>query len=169
MKMQFTIGQASCLSPSFGKIETGWKPVLLWVALLFAPFVLRAQSYSIDWYKVAGGGGTSTGAAYQVTGTIGQPDAGGAMTGGNYSLTGGFWSLISVVQTPGAPTLTITHSGNTVKVFWPYPSAGWMLQQNNDLTIPANWSASGGISNDGVNNFITIISPTGNLFFRLKQ
>ena len=123
--------------------------------LLNSAFCLSAfgQSYSIDWYKIAGGGGTSTGATYQVTGTIGQPDAGGAMTGGNYSLTGGFWSLIAVAQTPGAPTLTITQSGNTVKVFWPYPSAGWTLQQNSDLTTPANWSPSGGISNDGVNNY----------------
>src|ERR1035441_53996 len=66
-----------------------------------------AQSYSIDWYKIAGGGGTSTGATYQVTGTIGQPDAGGAMTGGGYSVTGGFWLLISVVQTAGLPNLVI--------------------------------------------------------------
>jgi|ERR1017187_1906644 hypothetical protein len=74
----------------------------------------------------------------------------------------------SIVQTIGAPALTITHSGSTVKVLWPYPSTGWTLQQNSDLTT-ANWTPSGGISNDGVNNFITITSPTGNLFFRLKQ
>src|ERR1039458_1945409 len=75
-----------------------------------------AQSYSIDWYKIAGGGGTSTGGTYQVSGTIGQPDAGGAMTGGSYSLTGGFWSLYAV-QTPGAPLLTITYIGNQAIVF----------------------------------------------------
>jgi hypothetical protein len=46
------------------------------------------------------GGGTGTGGVYSVTITIGQPDASGAMTGGSYSLTGGFWALISVVQTP---------------------------------------------------------------------
>ena len=125
-----------------------------------------AQSYSVDWSKIAGGGGTSTAGNYQVSGTIGQSDASGPMTGGNYSLTGGFWSLISIVQTVGAPTLTITHSGNTVKISWPYPSTGWTLQQNSDLTT-ANWSPSGGISNDGTSNFITIVPPTGNLFFRL--
>ncbi len=135
---------------------------------LLIPTISFAQSYSIDWYKVSGGGGTSTGATYQVTGTIGQPDAGGAMTGGNYSLTGGFWSLISVVQTTGAPTLTITQSGNTIKVSWPYPSTGWTLQQNSNLSASGGWTASGGISNDGVNNYITITSPTGNLFFRLS-
>jgi len=32
-----------------------------------------AQSYSIDWFKVAGGGGTSTNAQYSLSGTIGQP------------------------------------------------------------------------------------------------
>jgi len=144
------------------------KMILNILALLLLALTAHAQSYSIDWYKIAGGGGTSTGGTYQVSGTIGQHDAGGAMSGGNYSLTGGFWSLISVVQTAGAPTLTITHSGNTVKISWPYPSTGWTLQQNPDLTT-TNWSTNGSISNDGTNNFIILTSPTGNLFFRLEQ
>ena len=60
--------------------------------LVLVAFSLRtsAQNYSIDWYKVAGGGGTSTGGVYSLSGMIGQPDASGAMTGGGYSLTGGF-------------------------------------------------------------------------------
>ena len=132
-------------------------------------FSALAQQYSIDWYKIAGGGGTSTNGQFSVTGTIGQPDAGGAMTGGNFSLTGGFWSLISVVQTAGAPVLTLTQNGNTVKVSWPYPSTGWTLEQNSDLSLPNNWTPSGGVSNDGSNNFINLVSPTGNLFFRLHH
>ena len=143
------------------------KTLTLFVGLLL-PAIGFAQQYSIDWYKIAGGGGTSTGSVYSVSGTVGQPDASGAMSGGNYSVTGGFWSLISVVQTIGSPTLTVTHSGNNVIVSWPYPSTGWTLQQNPDLTT-ASWSTSGGISNDGTNNFITITSPTGNLFFRLSK
>ena len=39
------------------------------------------QPYSIDWHKVAGGGGTSTGSFYSMSGTIGQADASGPMTG----------------------------------------------------------------------------------------
>src|SRR5271155_5774859 len=93
-----------------------------------------AQQYSIDWYKIAGGGGTSTGATYQVTGTIGQPDAGGAMSGGNYTLTGGFWSLYAV-QTLGAPLLTITYSGNQAVVSWPSSVTGWTLQTNVNLVM----------------------------------
>ena len=87
-----------------------WRQWPIYFCFLLSVFSFRgsAQSYSIDWYKVAGGGGTSTGGTYSVSGTIGQHDAGGPMTGGNYSLTGGFWALISVVQTPGAPTLYIS-------------------------------------------------------------
>ena len=128
-----------------------------------------AQQYSIDWYKVAGGGGTSTGGTYSVSGTIGQHDAGGPMTGGNYSLTGGFWALISVVQTAGAPTLYISHSGNTVTVYWENVS-GWNLQQNGNLATPAGWTASGyAITTSNGTNSITLTSPAGNLFFRLSN
>lgn len=143
------------------------KLILLFTLLL--PILGFAQSYSVDWYKIAGGGGTSTGATYQVTGTIGQPDASGAMSGGNYSVTGGFWSLISVVQTLGAPTLTVTHSGISVKVSWPSTATSWTLQQNSDLTT-ANWTTSGfTLSDDGTNKSVTITSPSGNLFFRLSH
>ena len=148
------------------------KTKLILFCLLTFTFCLwaSAQSYSIDWYKIAGGGGTSTGGTYQVSGTIGQPDASGAMTGGSYSLTGGFWALISVVQTPGAPLLTITLNPqlSTINVSWPSPSTGWTLQQNSDLTT-TSWSTSSGISDNGTNKSITITSPTGNLFFRLRN
>ena len=79
-------------------------------ALLLAGLIssASAKSYSIDWYKIAGGGGSSTGGQYVVSGTIGQHDAGGPMTGGNYSLIGGFWSIVAAIQTPGAPLLTVT-------------------------------------------------------------
>jgi len=128
-----------------------------------------AQQYSIDWYKIAGGGGTSIGATYQVTGTIGQPDASGSMSGGNYSLTGGFWSLISVVQTAGLPNLAITHSGNNVIISWPN-TGSYTLQQNANLATSDGWATSGyTISTANGTNSITITSATGNLFFRLKQ
>jgi hypothetical protein len=126
-----------------------------------------AQSYSIDWYKISGGGGTSTNGAYSLTGTIGQPDAGGAMSGGNYSVTGGFWSLISVVQTAGAPPLYISHSGNTVTIYWQDVS-GWSLQQSSSLSS-VSWSPASAPTLTNGTNYLTISSPTGNLFFQLQQ
>jgi len=34
-------------------------------------WAVHAQNYTIDWQKIAGGGGTSTGGVYTVSGTIG--------------------------------------------------------------------------------------------------
>jgi hypothetical protein len=132
-------------------------------AALFA-WNATAQSYSIDWYKIAGGGGTSTGGTYQVSGTIGQPDASSAMTGGTYSVTGGFWSLYAV-QTPGAPLLTITCIGNQAIVAWDATVTGWTLQTNANLATPTWGNYLGNV----VNNSVTNAPPKGNLFFRLKQ
>lgn len=144
------------------------------LALVISIFSLQpqgvsAQTYSIDWYKIAGGGGTSTGGTYSVSGTIGQPDASGAMTGGNYSVTGGFWALIQVVQTPGAPTLYISHSGNVVTVYWQNVT-GWNLHQDNNLTVPiASWPASSAPTLTNGTNYLSFTNPQGNLFFRLTN
>ena len=128
-----------------------------------------AQCYSVDWYKVAGGGGTSTGGTYEVSGTIGQQDASGTMSGGNYSITGGYWAMINVVQTPGAPTLYISRATNTVTVFWQNVS-GWNLIQNGNLATPvASWSASTSPTLTGGTNYLTLTNPPGNRFFRLTH
>ena len=140
--------------------------LFLW---LLTVAVIHAQSYSVDWYKVAGGGGTSTGGVYAVSGTIGQHDASGAMSGGNYSITGGYWALVQVVQTPGAPTLYISQSGNVATVFWQNVS-GWNLIQNGNLATPvASWSASSSPTLSNGTNYLSVTNPTGNVFFRLKN
>jgi len=92
------------------------------------------------------------------------------LTGGNFSLAGGFWSLLSVVQTPGAPLLTITlTSTNTAMVSWPFPSTGFALQQNTNLNM-TNWvSPSETVTNNGTINFIIVNPPGGNRFFRLSK
>ncbi len=63
--------------------------------LLLAAVPVLAQSgagYDLTWSTVDGGGGTfSVGGGYSLGGTAGQPDA-GHLTGGDYSLAGGFWS-----------------------------------------------------------------------------
>jgi hypothetical protein len=140
------------------------KKIFLLFALLI-PTIGFAQPYSIDWYKVAGGGGTSTGGVYAVSGTIGQPDASTPLSGGNYSVTGGYWSLINVVQTPGAPTLTITYSGNQAIISWPPSVTGWTLQTNTTIASGSWGNYLGAV----VNNSLTNSPPRGNLFFRLTQ
>jgi|ERR1043165_3091301 hypothetical protein len=50
-----------------------------------------AQIASITWRTFDGGGGTSTGGAFTLSGTIGQPDA-GVLSGIGYTLYGGYWA-----------------------------------------------------------------------------
>jgi hypothetical protein len=137
----------------------------LTLPLWLTTMAVHAQSYNIGWYKVAGGGGVSTNATYQLSGTIGQPDASPEMTGGNFSLTGGFWSLVAV-QTPGAPLLTIIYTNNQAIVSWPTSVTGYTLQTNANLDKTNNWQNYSGTV---VNNTVTNSPPKGNLFFRLVQ
>jgi hypothetical protein len=125
-------------------------------------------SYDLSWSKIAGGGGTSTNAQYALTGTIGQPDA-GSMSGGNYTLQGGFWGVVAAVQTPGAPLLTITPSGPNVIISWPSPSTGFGLQENMDLNT-ANWSTVPPTNSDNLTiKSIVVPAGPGNRFYRLKK
>jgi len=140
--------------------------VLLGVALL-AGESLRAQNYSIDWYTIAGGGGTSSGGNFAVSGTIGQPAA-GTMSGGNFSLTGGFWSLISAVQSPGAPYLTITLSGNHAVLSWP-ATAGFNLQDSASLMSGSWLPAFAALSTNNGTVSATVPAGSGYQFYRLHN
>lgn len=143
-----------------------------WWALglvLLCPIILSGQGFMLDWFTIDGGGGTSTGGVYSVTGTIGQPDASGPLTGGNYSLTGGFWSLIGTEQTPGAPILGIQITGATVMVFWPSPSTGFNPQVNTNLAT-TNWVAPPEtVQDNGSIKYLLVSPPAGTRFYRLRH
>ena len=51
----------------------------------------QAEGYRIAWWTLDHGGGMSAADRYSVAGTIGQPDAGAALQGGEYRLIGGYW------------------------------------------------------------------------------
>ena len=135
---------------------------------IFAALILTsslgalAQSYSIDWHTIDGGGGTSTGGVYSVSGTISQPDAGSTLSGGNYSVTGGFWSLLSVVQTRGAPTLTLSSAtpGNAT-VSWTPDTPGFVLQES--ASVATGWTNSP----SGATNPIVVPAAVPAKFYRL--
>jgi hypothetical protein len=89
------------------------------------------------------------------------------MTGGNYSIAGGFWALTQIVETSGAPSLHISSSGNVVTIYWQNVS-GWNLYQDNNLTRPAGcWSAAGTPTLSNGTNYLNLVGPVGNVFFRL--
>lgn len=76
----------------------GIRPMLAAVVLAYASTATGLDP--IDWYTIDAGGDTSVGGSLELTGTVGQPDAGVVMTGGGFSLAGGFWA--GAAPGPGA-------------------------------------------------------------------
>lgn len=121
--------------------------------------------YSADWFTIDGFGGTSAGGGCSVSGTIGQPDAGGPMTNGPYSLTGGFWVLPTAVQAVGAPTLHITNATpGFATLWWTPPTPGFTLQSADSLS-PPNWVSAP----TGTNNSATVPATLPARFYRLPK
>jgi hypothetical protein len=57
---------------------------------------VAVSAAAIDWWTVDGGGASSIGGGFELTGTMGQSDASAAsaVSGGVYTLTGGFWGVV---------------------------------------------------------------------------
>ena len=114
---------------------------------MLASVTALAQTYSVNWSAVDGGGGTSTGGVYTVSGTIGQPDA-GKLAGSNYTLEGGFWGIVGAVQTPGAPYAYTSLRGENVTInghgLYYYDTVSSVAQmQANDLADELNENPDG--------------------------
>lgn len=86
--------------------------------LLLAGHVL-GQSYDLAWNTIDGGGGTSTGGTFALSGTIGQPNAlSPAMSGGTFTLTGGFWPGVGgTCAMPGDMNLDGLRDGADIQSF----------------------------------------------------
>jgi hypothetical protein len=89
--------------------------VIVSVAVLGLVGSSRAQGYDLSWHTIDGGGSASSGAQFQLVGTIGQADAGGPLNGGGFALRGGFWPGVGPAAastptptgaTPSTPTPT---------------------------------------------------------------
>lgn len=57
------------------------------------PSAALGASYDLTWWTVDSGGGTSAASPYTLVGTAGQADAATALTGGGFTLVGGFWGM----------------------------------------------------------------------------
>jgi hypothetical protein len=71
---------------------------------------------------------------------------------------------------PTPPTLTIASAGSGIIVSWPAPSAGFVLQQNENPADPNGWSDfNGPVADNGPTRSVTIDSPAEHMFYRLKK
>lgn len=135
---------------------------------------LSAQTFSLPWFTLNGGGGTSTGGVFSVSGTIGQPDAGGPSTNGAYALVGGFWGMTAILQTPGAPILGIERlAGGNVRLFWNLPATGFQLEQTAALAEPSVgpvWTpVVSPYQTNAPHITVTVPASTGDRMFRLRK
>jgi hypothetical protein len=154
---------AALTEPGYPRPSRRRYPLLATLLLLAIPVLARAQNYSIDWHTIDGGGGTSTGGVYSVSGTIGQPDA-GVMSGGPFTLTGGFWALPQVVQTTNAPTLTVAPAGpGQATISWTPATPGFVLQETVSLAVAWTNSPSGAA------NPVVVPATLPTRFYRLSK
>lgn len=140
--------------------------------LILFPGAIRAQ-YAIGWFTIDGGGGASSGAAvsgtFALAGTIGQSDAGPALSGGGFSVTGGFWSFLGTAGSP-VPTLRIWLAGTNAVISWPNPSDGFQLQETPMSGDSMSWNnVSQTPTVVGSDQQVTVPANTGNRFYRLKK
>jgi hypothetical protein len=118
----------------------------------------------VDWCKVAGGGGTSTGGVYSVSGTAGQPDAGqSASSDGRFQLAGGFWYGELVFC---GCTLSITYSGRNITVSWPGDLGGCILEAADELNAPLVWTP---VSPQPTGHSYTVAVTGTQRYFRLRS
>jgi hypothetical protein len=130
----------------------------------------RAQ-YEIDWHTLDGGGGTSVGGVYSLSGTAGQSDA-GTLSGGTFVLTGGFWGGAASAPTPGAPALAVgLVSAHAVVVSWPAPASGWQLEWTSTLDgEPSPWvTLPPPYGSNATQVFVTEPLSVSKKFYRLRR
>ncbi len=134
-------------------------------ALLLAGTVLAQSGGDLDltWWTVDGGGETVSGGSLSLTGTVGQPEPGPALSGGSFDLTSGFW--------PGGGEAPPTCPTPLVGVTIVGPSNGYTGVQytfsaqidpaNATAPVTYTWSADGLVSGQGTADAVYSWAATG--------
>ncbi|MGC9451840.1 MAG: hypothetical protein ACP5I4_10365 [Oceanipulchritudo sp.] len=133
------------------------------------PFLAQANR-SINWSNLLPTGESLWG-AYRVVGTAGQIES-EELVGGTFSLKGGFWSCVTLVQTEGAPILWMERTPeDAILVCWPSPSEGWVLEKSLTIGPAATWIVETGVINDdGTTKTMEVTMPPENhIYYRLTK
>jgi len=79
-----------------------------------ADTIAQGGQFKIDRQVIAGGGGTSTAGTLRLDGTVAEVAAANNMTGGTFTLNGGYWNTLGA--TGAAPTTSIQFTAATFDV-----------------------------------------------------
>jgi hypothetical protein len=130
--------------------------------------LIHAEDFTLDWFVVAAGGGQSSGGDFELSATIGQPDADN-MLGTDFFLAAGFWSIVTALDTPGAPALTISLALDKAVISWPENvSPDFLLEETSALnTIWTTVNATREVSNVLIT--VRLLLAPGTRFYRLHK
>lgn len=87
-----------------------------------------AQSYVIDRFTIAGGGGVSTSGSFALSGTTGQPEA-GRMNDSRFVIEGGFWSLPTTEPSVVAPVTIFDNTNGVFNGAFIASTTSWMASK----------------------------------------
>jgi hypothetical protein len=84
---------------------------------------------------------------------------------------GGFLACIALVQTAGAPKLSLALTNGNAMISWPLPAVGYVLEQASALAgAQTQWrSVTTGYQTNATQIFVLQSVQPGNSFFRLKK
>jgi len=124
-----------------------------------------------DWFSIDNGGGTSSSTNYQISFTIGQPDA-VIWSGTNADVIGGFWAIEDAAPAVigPAPSLVVRRALPNLLISWPSSFTGYALQQNSDVANVAGWQNVGTPPQDnGTNKTVSLPAAGISTFYRLRR
>ena len=141
-------------------------PLIAVACLLLHQHAGAQGIYTLDWFAIEGGGGECSGGNYTVSGRLGQSESGAKMAGGDFSVTGGFLSIIAVEE----PPLRIAFNPDgTITVAWPTSFTPLPLQQSSSMS-PGSWVNTGLLTfDDSITRSITFVPVVPRYFFRLVK
>lgn len=120
-----------------------------------------------------GGGGTSAGGSFAVSGKVGEPThADTVLSGGGFTVSGGFATVIAIVPMPGAPKLTLKQTSTGYEISWPLPAEGFLLQETPTLGSggASAWTNSIVTPTDESDRRVVTLPANGpRRFFRLNK
>src|SRR5687767_5044788 len=123
------------------------KSLFITLSLGLAAIAQSGGPFVIQRSVIASGGGASSGGAFGVKSTIGQPFAGTESLGGNIRLISGFWSGGSVpLATSDAPFDFDGDDKTDIAIFRPSAAEWWINRSSNGSTFAAQF----GLTNDRI-------------------
>ncbi len=134
------------------------------VLLTLTAGVAATADFTLDWWTIAGGGDLwTTGGGFELSGTIGQPTAGTVLTGGNFTLAGGFWPGAAPGVTPGDLNCDGIVNFDDINPFVLALSdpAGYHAAYPNCDILNGDCDGDGDVDFDDINPFIAILSGGG--------